>query len=65
MKISKRHQTDGIELQNQDKIRTLVENEVYKYLGILGWHHQTSGNEKQNSKRISQEKLKTTRDKAL
>ena len=27
--------TDGIELPNQDKIRTLVENETYKYLGIL------------------------------
>ena len=27
--------TDGIELPNQDKIRTLAENETYKYLGIL------------------------------
>ena len=26
----------GIELPNQDKIRTLAENETYKYLGILG-----------------------------
>ena len=31
----KRHLTDGIELPNQDKIRTLAENETYKYLGIL------------------------------
>ena len=27
--------TDGMELLNQDKIRTLEENETYKYLGIL------------------------------
>ena len=31
----KRHLTDGIELPNQDKIRTLAENEIYKCLEIL------------------------------
>ena len=36
MKSGKRHLTDGIELPNQDKIRTLAENETYEYLGILG-----------------------------
>ena len=35
MKSGKRHLTDGIELPNQDKIRTLLENETHKYLGIL------------------------------
>ena len=35
MKSGKRHLTDGLELPNQDKIRTLTENETYKYLGIL------------------------------
>ena len=35
MKSGKRHLTDGIELPNQDKIRSLAENETYKYLGIL------------------------------
>ena len=35
MKSGKRHLTDGIELPNQDKIRTLGENETYEYLGIL------------------------------
>ena len=35
MKSGRGHLTDGIELQNQDKIRTLTENETYKYLGIL------------------------------
>ena len=32
----KRHLTDGMELPNQDKIRTLGEKKAYKYLGILG-----------------------------
>ena len=35
MKNGKRHLTDGIELPNQDRIRTLAENETEKYLGIL------------------------------
>ena len=35
MKSGKRHLTDGIELPNKDKIRTLAENETYTYLGIL------------------------------
>ena len=35
MKSDKRHLTDGMELPNQDKIRTLGEKEMYKYLGIL------------------------------
>ena len=35
MKSGRRHLTDGIELPNQDKIRTLEENETYTYLGRL------------------------------
>ena len=35
IKSGKRHLSDGMELPNQDKIRTLAENETYKYLGIL------------------------------
>ena len=35
MKSGKRHLTNGIELQNQEKIRTLWEKKTYKYLGIL------------------------------
>ena len=35
MKSGKRHITDGMELPNQDKIRTRGENETHKYLGIL------------------------------
>ena len=35
MKSGKWHLTDGADLPNQDKIRTLAENEIYKHLGIL------------------------------
>ena len=35
LKRDKRHLTDGIELPNQNKIRTLGVKETYKYLGIL------------------------------
>ena len=35
MKSGKQHLPDGMELPNQDKIKTLAENETYKYLGIL------------------------------
>ena len=35
IKGSKRHLMDGMELPNQDKIRTLGEKGTYKYLGIL------------------------------
>ena len=35
LKSGKRHMTDGMELPNHDKIRTLGENETYKCLGIL------------------------------
>ena len=35
MKNGKWHMTDGMELQNHDRIRTLEENETYKYLSIL------------------------------
>ena len=44
MKSGKRHLNDRMELPNQDKIKTFA-----------GLHHQTSGNERKNSKRISQE----------
>ena len=35
MKNGKRHTTEGIELLNQEKIRTLGGKETYKYIGIL------------------------------
>ena len=35
MKSGNRHMTEGMKLPNHNKIRTLGENETYKYLGIL------------------------------
>ena len=35
MKSGKRHVMEGIELPNEDKIKTLEEKETYKYLGKL------------------------------
>ena len=35
MKNGKWHMTEGIELPNQEKVRTLEEKETNKYLGIL------------------------------
>ena len=35
IKNGNRHLTDGMELPNQDEIRTLAEKDTYKYLGIL------------------------------
>ena len=34
-KSGKQHLTDEMKLPNKDKIKTLAENETYKYLGIL------------------------------
>ena len=66
MKSGKRHLTDGMELPNQDKIRTLEEKEMYKYLGILEADtiKQVEMKEK-NSVRISQENQRDTRDKTM
>ena len=36
MKSGKRHMTDGMELPNHNEIRTLGENEAYKYVQ-LSW----------------------------
>ena len=63
MKIGKRHLTNEMELPNQDKIRTLAENETYKYLGILAadkWKWKTklknniSGEQENSSRQNSQ-----------
>ena len=48
MESDKRHLTDGMELSNQDKIRTLEEKET-QIIGLLwGWHYQTRGDKIQN-----------------
>ena len=50
--------TDGIELPNHDKIRTLEENETYKYLGIL---EADTIKQVQMNDRIRKEYLRRTR----
>ena len=35
MKSGKRHLTDGMELPNQDKIRTLAENETWAFWRLI------------------------------
>ena len=58
MKSGKRCLTDGMELPNQDKIRTLGEKETYKYLGILEADTIKQVEMKENTKK---EYLKRTR----
>ena len=66
MKSSKRHMTDGMELPNHGRIRTLEENETYKYLGIM---EADTIKQVQMKDMIRNEYLrrtrKTTRDKTL
>ena len=58
MKSGKRHMTDGMELPNHDKIRTLEENETYKHLGIL---EADTIRQAQMKDRIRKEYLRRTR----
>ena len=63
MKSSKRHMTDGIELPNHDKIKTLGENETFKYLDIL---EADTIKQVEMKDKIRKEYLRrTTRDKTL
>ena len=57
MKSGKRHLTDGMELPNQDKIRTIKEKETYKYLGIL----EADTKQLKMKERIKKEYLKRNR----
>ena len=58
MKSGKRHRTDGMELPNQDRIRTLGEKESYKYLGIL---EANTIKQEQMKDKIQKEYLRRTR----
>ena len=58
-KSGKRHLTDGMELPNQDKIRTLGEREIYKYLGIL---ERDTIKQVEMKEKIKKEFLKRTRE---
>ena len=52
IKSGKRHLTDGMELPNWDKIRTLGEKEAYKYLSILEVYTIKQGDERKNWERV-------------
>ena len=58
MKNVKRHLTDGMELLNEDKVRTLAENETYEYLGI--WEANTIKQVEMKEK-IQKEYIRRTR----
>ena len=57
MKSGKSHMTDGIELLNQEKIRTLREKETYKYLKIL----EADTKQEEMKEKIKKEYLGRTR----
>ena len=59
MKSGKWHMTDGMELPNHDKIRTLGENETYKYLGILEADTKNKCKLKTRSEKNISEKLES------
>ena len=68
MKSGKRQMKEGIELPNQEEIRTLGEKETYKYLGILetGTIKQAEMKEKNEKiKRIPRENKKTTQNQTI
>ena len=58
MKSGKRHMIEGIELPNQEKIRTFGEKETYKYLEIL--EADTIKHAEMKEKKIPQKNEKTT-----
>ena len=63
MKGGKRHVKEGMELPNQEKIRTLVLKETYKYLGILETDTIKQVELKEKIKKsTSQEIVKATRN---
>ena len=61
MKSGKRQRTDGMELPNKDKKKTLAENETYKYLGIL----EVDTIKQAEMKEKIQKNKKTTQDKTI
>ena len=66
MKSGKRHMTEGIEIPNQEKVRTLGEKETYKYLEILEADIIKQMEMKEKiKKRVSQKNQKTTGDKTI
>ena len=66
MKSGKWHTTDRIELPNKDKIRTVGENDAYKYFGILEADTIKQVQMKdETQKEYPRRTRETTRDKTL
>ena len=66
IKSGKRQMMEGIEVSNQERIKTLGEKEILHVLETIGsGHHQTNGDERKNEKRVSQTNEKTSRNQAL
>ena len=55
----------GIELPNQECIRTFGEKESYKYLWIMEAYQQTSEDEGNNKKRVPKKNEKISWNQAL
>ena len=58
MKSRKRQMAEGLELPNQEKIRTLREKEKYNYLGILETDTIKHAEMKENFKKIIPQKMR-------
>ena len=58
MNSSKQQLSDVMELPNKDKIKTLAENETYKYLGIL---EADTIKQAEMKEKIQKEYLRSTR----
>ena len=52
VKSGKRRMTEGIELPNQEKIRTFGEKKIYKYLSILEANTIKQVEMKKSNKRV-------------
>ena len=65
MKSGKRHLTDGMELPNKDKIKTLAENEPYKYLGILEADTIRQAEMKENFRKNISGELESSRQNSI
>ena len=65
IKSDKRHMTDGMDLPNHDKIRTLGENETYKYLSILDADTIKQMEMKDKIRKVLWRTKKATREKTL
>ena len=65
MKSGKRETAEGIELPNQENIKTVGEKKNYKILGILGMNTIKQEEIKEKNKKRVPQKNKTSQNQAL